>query len=1667
MPRFTTLRQRLFATAASVALVASGLLVVTSLPAAADTAPPVTTPVTPTTVSADVLPTVQIDGVVWAQVVVGNTVYAAGSFANARPAGAAAGTNQTTRNNLLAYDITTGNLVTSFVPNLNGQALAIAASPDGKRLYVGGDFTSANGSTRSRLAAYDLTTNTLVANFAPVVQTTVRAIVATNSTVYFGGDFTTVNGATRPRVAAVDTSGNLLNWNPNADAPVTAMTITPDGSKVVIGGRFQNMGGNPWYGMAAVDPITAATLPWAAVNSIQDAGVNADITSLTANGDSVYGTGYVYGSGGNLEGTFRASQVDGSVTWVEDCHGDSYSVYAGNSDLVYVASHSHFCGDLNGFPQSPTTPWDEYRGTAFTKAVTQTLGHNPYGGYKDWYGTPAPSLLNWFPTFVPGTYTGAGQAGWSVTGNSQYTVYGGEFPTVNGVAQQGLVRFAVFTIAPNKVAPNSNDQLTPTVVAQSSGAVRVSWLQTYDRDNTLLTYKVYRNFKSTSDTPIYQTTATNTFWQRSNMGFVDTSVVTGQTYNYRVYVSDPFGNTVSRGATSITAPGPDTHANQTYPNAVLADQPQLYWRLGESSTTTAYDSVAYNDGVKSAGVTKSTDGILAGDSNTASAFDGNTDGLITTQTAANAPNTFSVEAWVKTSSTSGGKIIGYGSANTGSSGSYDRHVYMDNTGHIWFGVYTGATQTLSTTGTYNDNQWHQVVATLGANGMQLFIDGKRVGARTDVTAGQAYTGYWRVGGDNLNGWPSQPSSNYLAGLIDEVAIYPTVLGSNQVNNHYVASGRTSQVPPRPSDSYGQAVYDLSPDLFWRLNEAAGATTAADSGQIGNSGTVGTGVSFGAAGALAGQTTTAATLSGAAGGAIVESNAEPAPSTYSAAVWFKTTTTTGGKLIGFGDSNNPSQTSSNYDRHVYMQDNGQLVFGTYTGSTNTATSAASYNDGQWHLAVATQGSAGMVLYVDGKSVATNPQTGAQSYTGYWRIGGDSTWGSTSAFFAGTLDEAAVFSSALTAPQVANLYTTGAGQVNQPPTAAFTSSATNLAASFDGSTSSDPDGTVASYSWNFGDGSVAGSGQTTSYTYAAAGTYTVTLTVTDNQGATNSVSHTVTVTAANQPPVAAFTSSSANLAASFDGSTSADPDGTVASYSWNFGDGSTAGSGKTTSYTYANAGTYTVTLTVTDNQGATNSVSHTVTVTAANQPPVAAFTSSSTNLAASFDGSTSSDPDGTVASYSWNFGDGSTAGSGKTTSYTYANAGTYTVTLTVTDNQGATNSVSHTVTVTAANQPPVAAFTSSSANLAASFDGSTSSDPDGTVASYSWNFGDGSTAGTGKTTTHSYTAAGTYTVTLTVTDNQGATNSVSHTVTVTTANQPPVAAFTSSSANLAASFDGSTSSDPDGTVASYSWNFGDGSAAGTGKTTSHSYTAAGTYSVVLTVTDNQGATGTVTHAVTVTASGVTTFANDLFGRTVANGLGTADQGGAWTVSGTASQYAVNGSAATFTMAAASATPTASLASVSSTSTDVKVDFSLNKTLTGGGVYVTLVGRRISSTSDYRSYVKINAAGQVTLVVSKRVSGTETVLSSKVVSGLTYTPGTALTMRLQVSGTSTATVNAKIWTAGGTEPAAWQASVTDSTSALSGAGGIGLVTYLSSTATNAPIVATFDNLSAQPVK
>jgi PKD repeat protein len=441
------------------------------------------------------------------------------------------------------------------------------------------------------------------------------------------------------------------------------------------------------------------------------------------------------------------------------------------------------------------------------------------------------------------------------------------------------------------------------------------------------------------------------------------------------------------------------------------------------------------------------------------------------------------------------------------------------------------------------------------------------------------------------------------------------------------------------------------------------------------------------------------------------------------------------------------------------------------------------------------------------------------------------------------------------------------VNLPPTGnpggPYTSDA-GLAIGFT-ATATDPGAadTAAgfTYAWDFGDGATA-SGASPSHAYAAAGNYTVTLTTTDASGGSSQATTTATVN--TDPSANAGPSQTVNEGTAVTYAGTASGGTSTLTYLWNFGDGITASGSLSPKHTYAGNGTFNVTLTVSDTVGGSAQSSTTVTVN--NLPPTGnpggPYTGDAGNAIAF--AATATDPGAadTAAgfTYAWNFGDGATA-SGASPSHAYAAVGTYTVTLTTTDASGGSSQATATATVN--TDPSANAGTSQTVNegSAVKFAGTASGGT--STLTYLWNFGDGTTASGSLTPTHTYAGNGTFNVTLTVTDTLNVSAQSSTTVTVN--NLPPTGNPGGPYSGHAGSpivFTG-TATDPGAadTAAgfTYNWNFGDGSTA-SGAKPSHTYSAVGTYTVTLTVTDASGGksssktTATVGSAVFVPITGV---------------------------------------------------------------------------------------------------------------------------------------------------------------------------------------------------------------------
>jgi len=162
-----------------------------------------------------------------------------------------------------------------------------------------------------------------------------------------------------------------------------------------------------------------------------------------------------------------------------------------------------------------------------------------------------------------------------------------------------------------------------------------------------------------------------------------------------------------------------------------------------------------------------------------------------------------MEAWVRTTSTSGGEIMGYGSSAANQSWNRDRMVYMRNDGTLSFMLYPGKLTTITTPKSYNDGQWHHIVASLSPTaGAMLYVDGNLAAFDAAMTAGESYSGYWRIGGDALGGVNGQPSNTNIQADIDEAAVYSTPLSARQIAEHYTAA-TGKQVEPDKGDDKGK------------------------------------------------------------------------------------------------------------------------------------------------------------------------------------------------------------------------------------------------------------------------------------------------------------------------------------------------------------------------------------------------------------------------------------------------------------------------------------------------------------------------------------------------------------------------------------------------------------------------------------------------------------------------------------------------------------------------------------------------------------------------------------------------------------------------------------------------------------------------------------------------
>ena len=351
----------------------------------------------------------------------GGRLYAGGGFTSV---------GGVARNRLAAIDAATGAVDPKWNPDADGVVRALALSPDGSRLYAGGEFTGVGGVARNRLAAIDAATGAVDPKWKANANYTVYALAVSGRRLYIGGGFTNVKGQSRNRLALVDgLTGDLdPNWVPAADDTVWALESSVDGSRVYAGGRFTQISGTSVQRLARLDATTGA------LDTSWRPNPSYGILDLAVSNSRVYIAGA--GAGGNLA-AFDATKplTTGNYTWRLKGDGDVQVVVV-RGDKVYAGGHF---GVLDGQTRNYLAAAD-----ASTGALDP----------------------QWAPV-APG-----GQGIWAMTGSSGPRLYvGGEFTRISGQVQQGYAQFSDSDVtAPTVLGVTPEDGSTDVAVTTNAEA---------------------------------------------------------------------------------------------------------------------------------------------------------------------------------------------------------------------------------------------------------------------------------------------------------------------------------------------------------------------------------------------------------------------------------------------------------------------------------------------------------------------------------------------------------------------------------------------------------------------------------------------------------------------------------------------------------------------------------------------------------------------------------------------------------------------------------------------------------------------------------------------------------------------------------------------------------------------------------------------------------------------------------------------------------------------------------------------------------------------------------------------------------------------------------------------------------------------------------------------
>lgn len=431
---------------------------------------------------------------------------------------------------------------------------------------------------------------------------------------------------------------------------------------------------------------------------------------------------------------------------------------------------------------------------------------------------------------------------------------------------------------------------------------------------------------------------------------------------------------------------------------------------------------------------------------------------------------------------------------------------------------------------------------------------------------------------------------------------------------------------------------------------------------------------------------------------------------------------------------------------------------------------------------------------------------------------------------------------------------------------------LEVSFDASESTDPDGNIDQYEWDFnGDNEFnEGKGETIKYTFKKSGKYKVALRVTSTIGEFDVAEKEIIVEEQSNPEAVitvvddpkSFTVGTNYI---FNADASKSPNGNITKYEWTFSDNpKKVETTKTISHIFKTSGTQEITLKVTDEKEKENEIKKTIKVDAPKGSPKpviktepilekdATTLDGKAPFTVTFSAKETTDSDNNIVDYKWDFENDATFDSfGTVVSHTYTEEGTYTVALTVVDADENVGNASMVIKVEAQGIVPKLSADVIEGNvpLAVNFDASASSYSKGQISSYKWNFGDGTPVKIGSATiSHKYTSIGTFKAEVTVmgSDNSIATKDLTINVREIPLSACFVAIIEKGKAPLETSFDPGCST---GSITNYSWDFADGGGSSQVKPT-HTFEKPGTYRVTLEVSDAENTISKAEVEITVT-------------------------------------------------------------------------------------------------------------------------------------------------------------------------------------------------------------------------